>query len=97
MAKAHHSRSGRASRTPIDPSESPERLRSNPTDLHEILGHFSDALAFVETAYAALEDVDSDERPIGSQVVTLKHGLDELTRVYEELDLAIVGMREGKS
>ena len=92
MAKADSSRSARARRTPSDPSDSPERPRSTPTDLQAILGHFCDALSFVETAYAALEDAGSDEAPIGSHVVTLKHGLDELTHVYEELDLALVGM-----
>ena len=92
MAKADSSRSPRARRTPSDPTDSPERTRSSPTDLHEILGHFSEALSFVETAYAAMEDAGSDETPIGAHVATLKHGLDELLLAYEEFDLALVAM-----
>jgi hypothetical protein len=56
--------------------------------LYELLGHFSHALAIVETAYTALDAVQESCGSIGPGVTTLERGIDELKRVYTGLDLA---------
>lgn len=97
MAKAHSSRGRAARRTRINSSTpKPKSKPIKPTvadqveDLDEILGRFSDALALAETAYSALETAQEDEDLIGPGVLTLKHGIDALNRVYTDLDLAIL-------
>jgi len=95
MAKAHSSRGRAARRTRIN-SSTPKSKPIKPAvadqveDLDEILGRFSDALALAETAYSALETAQEDEELIGPGVLTLKHGIDALNRVYTDLDLAIL-------
>lgn len=95
MAKRHCSRSGRAPRSPGDSADSSEpsgQATGTPLSLDEILGRFSDALAFVETAYAAIGDDHDEDASIAPAVVTLKHGLDQLLDVYAELDFTIMRM-----
>lgn len=95
MAKAHSSRGRAARRTRIN-SSTPKRKPIKPAvadqveEFDEILGRFSDALALAETAYSALETAQEDEDLIGPGVLTLKHGIDALNRVYTDLDLAIL-------
>jgi len=96
MAKRHSSRSGRARRNSGDSADSSPpsgQAAGIPLSLDEILGRFSDALAFVETAHAALDD-DYDDASIAPAVLTLKHGLERLLDVYLEFDFALVKMRE---
>lgn len=65
-------------------------------DLDEILGHFSEALALVETAHTALDAAQETAgvgRAIGAAVLTVERGLAELRRTYTELDLAIPRLR----
>lgn len=70
-----------------------------PPDMEEILegilGHFSDKLAIIETAYRALQaDMDDEEATKVSDcapaVETLRVGIREIRHVYSELDLAIL-------
>lgn len=63
-------------------------------DLDEVLGHFSEALALAETAYAALDAAQEDcSQAISPAVLTLERGIRELGRVYTELDEAIMRSR----
>lgn len=71
-------------------------------DLDQIAGKFSDALAIIETAYAALDkaeelaDRDQDD-PTANALVTMDRGLVELRRVYTELELATRHFRGSES
>jgi len=60
-------------------------------DLYEVLDHLSKALAIVETVARALEAAENDSaRPkVGAEVATLRHGVNALRAVHQELDLAI--------
>jgi len=61
------------------------------TDLLEVLHHFSEALAIVETVSHALQAAESSVgcQAIGAEIATLRQGVDALIAVHEELDLAI--------
>ena len=66
-------------------------------NLEETLGRFADALALVETGYAALDsaqqDWDGDGARIGCPAVrTIEHGLKALAQVYNEVDRAIMAL-----
>ncbi len=68
-----------------------EEESAEPADLDEVLGHFSEALALVETAYSALDAAQEEcSRAISPAVLTLERGIRELGRVYTELDEAIM-------
>ena len=94
MAKAHSSGGRRVRRESIkSPSRksAPQpnrRALEEPPGLYELLGHFSHALAIVETAYTALDAVQESCGSISPGVMTLERGIDELKRVYTGLDLA---------
>jgi hypothetical protein len=65
----------------------------------QILGHFAQALAFIETGYAALnaieEDWEGDVARSGSPAIrTLTHGIAALGRVYGEVDTALMRCRK---
>lgn len=53
-------------------------------DLDEILGEFSDALAFIECVITALQSSDDS----GPELLVLEHGARELRRVYSLYDRA---------
>jgi len=94
MAKAHSSRGRRVRREPINsskrkPAAQPSTMADEePPGLYELLGHFSHALAIVETAFTALDAAQERCAPISPGVLTLQRGIDELKRVYTGLDLA---------
>jgi len=58
------------------------RKRSPSVELSEILGRLADARSVIETACRAMEAEDCAD-----EIVTLRHGLRMLDRVYNELDL----------
>jgi hypothetical protein len=72
----------------------PVELPEVETDLWEVLHHFSEALAIVETVSHALQAAENSEecQSIGAEVATLRQGVDALITVHEELDLAITGV-----
>ena len=95
MAKAHSSRGRRVRRERINSSKRKPAPQPNaraddeePPGLYELLGHFSHALAIVETAFTALDAAQERCAPISPGVLTLQRGIDELKRVYTGLDLA---------
>jgi hypothetical protein len=61
------------------------------TDLWEVLDHFSEALAIVQTVSNALQAAENNlECPtIGAEIATLRQAVDALIAVHEEFDLAI--------
>ena len=76
--------------------EMPDQEREPPkSDLDAILGRFADALSFVSTAthtlISAEDRIHVATRYDASETLhTLTHGLNELNRVYNELDHAIM-------
>jgi hypothetical protein len=62
-------------------------------DLDALLGRFSDAIAFVETASHALDAAEESgpSAPL-AELATLRYGLEAVQRVYTELDLAILAL-----
>jgi len=70
-----------------------------PPDLDTILNHFSDSLALVETAFAALDaaqedwDVTCCGSDISPAVLTLQFGIKDLQRLRGDLDRAIFSQR----
>lgn len=89
-AKTHVPKPARATTKTQEPAKWP--------DLDQILGHFNDALALVETAYAALEIVDeTGGGTMSSAMLTFGRGLEALRRTYKELDLAVSRYRGGMS
>jgi len=74
-----------------------EQIRS---DLWEVLGRFSDALALLETVEHAM--VAAEERsedgvgPIGAEICTLERTAKEIRGIYNELDRVIVGIRDAR-
>ena len=66
--------------------------KTGSSDLHDILGRFSDALAIVETACRALEAISEDLSEGPAEILTLGLGLKRVRRVYAELDEAILAL-----
>jgi hypothetical protein len=80
------------------PSKREGRANRRP-NREQILGHFAQALAFVETGYAALNTVEEgwegDAARSGSPALcTLKHGIAAFGRVCGEVDTAFMRCRE---
>jgi len=95
MAKAHSSRGRPARRTRLNssaPSKPFREKKADPPDLDEMLGRFSEALALTEAAYDVLECAQEERKPIGPGVLTLGRGIDELRRVYNEFDMAVLAL-----
>jgi hypothetical protein len=71
----------------------PPQGRATRPELSEVLGRFSDALAFVETGSRALNAAQDDDPTlsvhIGPYLLTLENGIGALRRAHAELDLAI--------
>jgi len=69
---------------PVEPSKAQ-------TDLYEVLDHFSEALAIVQTVSNALQAAENNlECPtIGAEIAALRQGLAALRAVHEEFNLAI--------
>jgi hypothetical protein len=82
------SRQSRVTDTDDAPSAEPSEVE---TDLWEVLGHFSEALAIVQTVSHALQAAENNGQcpTIGAEIATLRQGIDELIAVHEEFDLAI--------
>jgi hypothetical protein len=82
------SRKSKSSGTREAPSSEPSNRK---TDLYEVLHHFSEALAIVQTVARALHAAENDlECPtIGAEIATLRQGVNALRAVHEEFDLAI--------
>lgn len=61
--------------------------------LSEVLHHFNEALAIVETVARAFHAAENSGEcaKTGSEIATLHHGLVALQAVYNEFDLAIGG------
>lgn len=57
-------------------------------DFDESLGHLSEAMALIETAYSVLDVAQESAEHITPSVITLERGLGELRRAYTELELA---------
>ena len=59
--------------------------------LCDVLHHFSEAMAIVETVARALHAAENDLQAgsTGPQIATLRQGIVALRAVHEELDLAI--------
>ncbi len=57
-------------------------------DLQGILGRFSDALSMIAVVCRSLSARESSG--IGDEEVALRHAIDELKAVYNELDAAVV-------
>jgi hypothetical protein len=76
--------SGAGEAPPVEPSK-------DQTDLYEVLDHFSEALAIVQTVSNALQAAENNlECPIiGAEIATLRQAVDALIAVHEEFDLAI--------
>ncbi len=55
-------------------------------DLQAILGRFSDALSMIAVVYRSLSAQESSGA--GDEEVALRHAIDELKAVYNELDAA---------
>jgi hypothetical protein len=62
-------------------------------DLQNILGRFSDALSMMAVVQRSLSARESDG--IGDEEVALRHAIEELKAVYNELDAASVLIRSG--
>ncbi len=60
-------------------------------DLQDILGRFSDALSMIAVVCRSLSARES--AGIGDEEVALRHAIDELKAVYNELDAAVVLIR----
>ena len=69
----------------------PVELSEVETDLWEVLHHFSEALAIVETVSHALQATESNVgcQAIGAEIATLRQAVDALVTVHKEFDLAI--------
>jgi hypothetical protein len=76
--------SGSDEAPPVEPSK-------GQTDLYEVLDHFSEALAIVQTVSNALQAAENNlECPtIGAEIAALRQGVTALIAVHEEFDLAI--------
>lgn len=63
-------------------------------DFYEILHHFSEALAIVQTVSNALQASENDQGcpALGAEISTLRQGVTALRAVHEEFDLAIPGV-----
>ncbi len=61
------------------------------TTLYDVLDHFSEALAIIETVARALHaaENDLDCGNVGAEIATLRQGVAALRAVHEEFDLAI--------
>ncbi len=89
-SKRRVAKSGRGKR------ETQSHKREAPSaDLHAILGRFADALSFISTATHTL--ISTEDRihvatryDASETLHTLTHGLNELNRVYNDLDHAIM-------
>ncbi len=75
------------SRKPARPAA---RAHDGP-DLQAILGRFSDALSMIAVVYRSLSARES--AGVGDEEVALRHAIDELKAVYNELDAAAVLIR----
>lgn len=58
-------------------------------DLDSVLGQFSDALAFVECAVGAQDDLKGIN---GSALLVLEYGLAEIHKAYSALDRAVADL-----
>jgi hypothetical protein len=70
----------------------PAELSKTQSDLYEVLHHFSDALAIVETVANPLESAQRNLKcsTIGAEIATLRQAVDVLAGIHEEFDLAIL-------
>lgn len=101
--KAHAASSAQKKAAPAQSRRKPKPKGRKPTkshpDLDQILGHFSKALAFVETGYAALNAAEEywsgDAARIGTPAIrTIEHGIAALGRVHGEVDLAFMALSQ---
>lgn len=60
-----------------------------PPDLESVLGQFSDALAFVECAVGAQDDLKGINGPA---LLVLEYGLAEIHKAYSALDRAVADL-----
>lgn len=68
-------------------SKKAARPKSRPApDLDSVLGQFSDALAFVECAVGAQDDLKGINGPA---LLVLEYGLAEIHKAYSALDRAV--------
>ena len=60
-------------------------------DLYDVLDHFSEALAIIQTVSNALEAAQNNSRcaGVGAEIATLRIGVAALIAVHEQFDLAI--------
>jgi hypothetical protein len=63
-------------------------VREPAFDANDLLGRFSDARCFLECAVCSLNEREDACHP-GRELVCLRHGLELLRGVYNELDLRI--------
>ena len=74
-------------------SPAPAARTHAPADLHTILGRFSDALSMMAVVQRSLSARES--AGIGDEEVALRHAVEELKAVYNELDAAAILIRSG--
>jgi hypothetical protein len=69
----------------------PPEPRDLHVELYDVLDHFSEALAIVQTVSNALEAAQNNSRctGAGAEIATLRIGVAALIAVHEQFDLAI--------
>lgn len=66
---------------------------TRPPDLLVILGQFSDARSILECGVLLLEDWDQSRIEPADEAICLRHGLKLLSVAYDELDRAIIALK----
>jgi hypothetical protein len=70
---------------------------SRSRDLERILGRFSDARCVLECAVRSLEEWHDLDTGVGDETVCLRHGLDLLGAVYNDLDMAMIALASDRA
>jgi hypothetical protein len=85
---SHDTKSADADHAP--PADPPD----SQTSLYDVLHHFSEALAIIETVSSALQAVQNNSKctAVGSEIATLRQGVAALVAVHQEFDLAFSNM-----
>src|SRR4051812_1187734 len=92
MATSHVNRRGAPARTPSSPKSTRKHGSAKPnaeagqSELDEILGHFANARAVIETTCRSMENNDD----YTEETSTLRVGLKLFNDAYDEFDLAII-------
>ena len=101
MAGKHSTRARRApSAGPSSGSAHTRQVEQIRSDLRQVLGRFSEALALLETvehAMVAAEEMNEDGvGAIGAEICTLERTAKEIRGIYNELDRLIIDSSRSK-